>query len=101
MSRITVTVVYASPAKQALREVEIDGSSVNRASVNHAIKASGLLEEFPEIDLSKNRVGIFGRLAGLDTSLRDGDQVEIYRPLAAGPNELRRRRAAARAARLR
>ena len=101
MSRITVTVVYASPAKQALREVEIDGSSVNRASVNHAIKASGLLEEFPEIDLSKNRVGIFGRLASLDTALQDGDQVEIYRPLAAGPNELRRRRAAARTARLR
>ena len=97
MSRITVTVVYASPANQALREVVVDACS----SVRRAIKASGLLDGFPEIDLSKNRVGIFGRLASLDTALQDGDQVEIYRPLAAGPNELRRRRAAAKAARSR
>ncbi len=89
MSRIAVTVVYARPGLQAVREVSVAAGSPLRA----AIEASGLLEELPEIDLSTNRTGIFGRPAALDAPLAEGDQVEIYRPLAADPNELRRRRA--------
>ena len=89
MSRISVIVVYARARNQAVRSVELDAPS----SVGAAIKASRLLEEFPEIELSRTPVGIFGKPASLDAPLRHGDQVEIYRPLATEPRESRRLRA--------
>jgi putative ubiquitin-RnfH superfamily antitoxin RatB of RatAB toxin-antitoxin module len=97
MSRVAVTVIYACAERQAVRHVELDGPLPLGAAVN----ASGLLEEFPEIDLARNRVGVFGKLAGLDTPLQDGDQVEIYRPLRGEPKESRRKRAADKADRCR
>jgi len=66
------------------------------ATVRMAIKASGVLQAFPEIDLARNRVGVYARLVTLDTPLRDGDRVEIYRPLRVDPKEARRMRAEAR-----
>jgi putative ubiquitin-RnfH superfamily antitoxin RatB of RatAB toxin-antitoxin module len=81
--------VYALPGRQALRELILAEGS----TVADAVRASGLLEEFPEIDLSLNRVGIYGRLAPLDAPLRDRDRVEILRPLRFDPKELRRARA--------
>jgi uncharacterized protein len=93
--KIAVTVVYALPGRQCLRHVEIEAP----ASIRQAIDESGLLREFPEIDLGSNRVGVFGRMAALDTPLRAGDQVEIYRPLIADPKESRRLRAARKARR--
>ena len=62
-------------------------------TVRAAIEASGVLNDFPDIELTRNRVGIFSKLAQLDTPLRDGDRVEIYRPLQVDPKEARRRRA--------
>ena len=53
---------------------------------------SGLLQQCPEIDLSRNKVGIFSKMKELDTVLSDGDRVEIYRELKADPKEARRRR---------
>ncbi len=64
-------------------------------TVGEAIKESGILQQFPEIDLALNKVGIFGKLARIDTLLRDRDRVEIYRALIADPKEARRRRAQA------
>ena len=64
------------------------------STVGDAIRACGLLAQRNEIDMNRNRVGIFGRLVQLDSPLRDGDRVEIYRPLNADPKEVRRRRAA-------
>ena len=90
MSRIGVTVVYARPGLQAVRRVSVGAGS----SLLDALRASGLLEELPEIDLSVNRTGVFGQPARLDAPLHEGDQVEIYRPLPADPSELRRKRAA-------
>ena len=58
-----------------------------------AIRASGVLDAFPEIDLAKNKVGIFSKLVKLDETVRDKDRVEIYRPLIADPKEVRRKRA--------
>jgi len=58
------------------------------------IRASGILERFPEIDLDKNKVGVFGKLGKLSDTLHAGDRVEIYRPLIADPKEVRKRRAA-------
>ncbi len=90
MSRIGVTVLYARPGLQAVRRVRLAAGS----TLLEALRASGVLEEIPEIDLAVNRTGVFGQPAGLDAPLHEGDQVEIYRPLPAEPNELRRRRAA-------
>ena len=64
-------------------------------TVGEAIKESGILQQFPEIDLALNKVGIFGKLARIDTLLRDRDRVEIYRALIADPKETRPRRAQA------
>jgi putative ubiquitin-RnfH superfamily antitoxin RatB of RatAB toxin-antitoxin module len=92
---IEVEVVYATAARQAVKRVRLaDGSPLQAA-----IRASGLLEEFPEIDLRVNRVGIYGEPAALDTVLSGGDRVEIYRPLTADPKATRRRRAARRRSR--
>lgn len=63
-------------------------------TVEQAILASGILTRCPEIDLERNKVGIYAKLCKADTVLRDGDRVEIYRPLIADPKEVRKQRAA-------
>ena len=88
---IRVEVVYALPARQVVKTLALPVGT----SIEAAIRASGLLEEFPEIDLTANRTGIFGEFAGLDESLQGGERVEIYRALIADPKETRRRRAQA------
>jgi len=88
--RIAVEVVYAATGRHELVRLQLPAGS----TVLQAIMASGLLQQFPEIDLSRNKVGIFGKLAAADSPLRSHDRVEIYRPLIADPKEVRRRRAA-------
>jgi uncharacterized protein len=63
------------------------------ATVAEAVRASGVLERHPEIDLGRHRIGIFGRVVAAQAPLRDGDRVEIYRPLTIDAKEARRRRA--------
>ena len=87
--KIKVEVSYALAEAQILRSVEVN----TPATIADAIAASGITREFLDIDLSKNKVGIFGRRATLDADLRAGDRVDIYRPLTVVPNESRRRRA--------
>ena len=86
---ISVQVVYATPEKQVLKKVAVPDS----ATVETVIIASGLLEEFPEIDLLKNDVGVFSERRQLGDVVRAGDRIEIYRPLIADPKEVRRHRA--------
>ena len=86
---IHVELVYALPEQQPLLRVRL----AEGASVEDAIRASGILEAFPDIDLTRNKVGIFSKLVKLDEIVRDRDRVEIYRPLIADPKEVRRRRA--------
>ena len=88
--QIRVEVVYALPAKQELVAVKV----ATGTTVRQAIEASGLLEKYPEIDLAKNKLGVFAKLTKPDTMLRDRDRVEIYRPLIADPKEVRKQRAA-------
>jgi putative ubiquitin-RnfH superfamily antitoxin RatB of RatAB toxin-antitoxin module len=88
--QIRVEVCYAFPDKQELVALTLDKD----ATVQDAIKMSGMLDKYPEINLQINKVGIFARLVKLDTRLRDRDRVEIYRPLIADPKEVRRQRAA-------
>lgn len=89
MPDITVEVVYALPNKQYLRSVTLEEG----ATVEQAIKASGLLSLRKDIDLASNKVGIFSRTVKLGDGVQDGDRVEIYRPLIADPKEMRRQRA--------
>ena len=87
--KIAVEVAYALPEKQYLQRVTLQEG----ATVEEAIRASGLLELRTDIDLTKNKVGTYSRPAKLSDSVHDGDRVEIYRPLIADPKELRRQRA--------
>jgi putative ubiquitin-RnfH superfamily antitoxin RatB of RatAB toxin-antitoxin module len=86
---IHVEVAYATPMHQIVKSLTLSAGS----SVEQAIRASGLLDEFPEIDLNHQRVGVFGELVQLGSPLNDGERVEIYRALIADPKEARRRRA--------
>ncbi len=86
---ISVEVVYALPAQQSLLQIQLAPG----ATVEDAIRASGVLDTHPEIDLTRNKVGIFSKLVKLDEAVRDRDRVEIYRPLIADPKEVRRKRA--------
>ena len=88
--KIAVEVAYATPEQQRIIPLEVEPGT----TVREAIELSDIHGQFPEIDLEKNKVGIFGRLTALNMALRAGDRVEIYRPLIADPKEVRRKRAA-------
>lgn len=87
---IMIEVAYALPKQQLIVPVNVAEGTTAEA----AVIASGIIEKFPEIDLSVNKLGIFGKLVKPDTTLRHLDRVEIYRSLIADPKEVRRLRAA-------
>ena len=62
-------------------------------TVREAVDKSGIGQKKPDIDLKTSKIGVYGKLCGMDTVLKDGDRVEIYRPLIVDPKEARRRRA--------
>jgi putative ubiquitin-RnfH superfamily antitoxin RatB of RatAB toxin-antitoxin module len=86
---VNVEVAYAKPEQQVIVTLAMEEG----ATVEAAIKASGLLELFPEIVSSELKAGIFGVACKLDQSVREGDRIEIYRPLVHDPKEARRQRA--------
>lgn len=86
---IEVQVCYALPDTAFLRTVSLPAGS----TVRQAVGQSGVLEQYPRLDLAVNMVGIYGKKKTLDTVLRQHDRVEVYRPLQADPKEARRRRA--------
>lgn len=87
---IEVQVVYALPQEQEVVNVRL----AEGATVKEALAASGLLEKYPDIEPGgRNKLGIFAKLAKLDTVLRARDRVEIYRPLIADPKAVRKQRA--------
>ena len=85
-----VEVAYALADKQSLISLDVEEGS----TLKEAIEASGILDEYKDIDLSTDRVGIFSKFAKLDTVLREKDRVEIYRTLIADPKKVRKERAA-------
>ena len=89
MPSLRVEVVYALASAQDVVLVEVEEGT----RVLKAIEASGVLARHPEIDLGSVRLGRFGVEIRPDERLRDGDRVEILRPLAMGPMEARRLRA--------
>ena len=85
-----VEVAYATPELQVILSVEAEEGM----TVRQVIERSGVLEQFPEIDLEKGKVGIFSKLSKLDATVRAKDRIEIYRPLIADPKAVRKQRAA-------
>ena len=86
---INIEITYASPETQALIPMQVEEGT----NLEQAVVASGIIAQFPEIDLAKNKVGIFGKLSKKDVILREKDRVEIYRPLIADPKAVRKKRA--------
>ena len=87
---ILVEVTYALPEEQIIISIKVP----TKFNVKQAIERSGIQKKFSNIDLSKNKVGIFGKQTTLDHLLKDRDRIEIYRPLILDPKEMRRKRAA-------
>ncbi len=86
---IHVEVVYALPNEQRVFALVVN----KEMTVKAIIEKSGILTVYPEVDLDKNKVGVFSRNVKLDATVRDKDRIEIYRPLLADPKEIRRKRA--------
>ncbi len=86
---IQIEVVYALPKHQFMRHLRLPSGT----TVANAVERSGILDLYPDIDFSRNRLGIFGKLVESDRRLHEGDRVEIYRPLVKDPKEIRRERA--------
>ena len=91
---ITVEVAYALPTKQRIMSVAVpEGTSILEAA-----RLSGITREFPELTLEDAKMGIFGKaVRNLDEAVRDGDRIEIYRPLIIDPKQARANRAAKKA----
>lgn len=86
---MNIEVAYARSDKQLIIPLQVTES----CTVEQAIQLSGIIGEFPEIDLAVNKVGIFSQVCLLNTRLQENDRVEIYRSLAIDPMEARRQRA--------
>lgn len=83
-----ISVSYAHPGKPAWMRLEVDEGCTLRA----AIERSGILGRYEDIDLERNKVGIFGKIKALDTVLAEGDRVEIYQPIVIDPKTAPRRK---------
>ena len=90
VNTINIEVAYAEPDRQLIIPVNVDTGT----TVGGAIVQSGILIEFPQLDVENSKVGVFGKATAMTTVLKDGDRVEIYRALIADPKEVRRKRAA-------
>lgn len=87
---IHIEVAYAQIHKQMIIPLNV----LTGTTIEQAIDISGIVVHFPEINIQKSNVGIFGRPATLTTVLQEGDRIEIYRPLIADPKAIRKQRAA-------
>jgi len=82
-----IGVAYSEPGQQIWLNIEVPDA----AKVGEAIERSGILRQFPHLDLAAQKVGVFGRLVKLDAALRPGDRIEIYRAIIADPETVPRR----------
>jgi putative ubiquitin-RnfH superfamily antitoxin RatB of RatAB toxin-antitoxin module len=82
-----IGVAYSEPSQQIWMTIEVP----DEATVREGIERSGILKQFPHIDLETQKVGIFGKLVKLDAALRAGDRIEIYRAIICDPQTVPRR----------
>ncbi len=85
-----IAIAYAVPGRQVLISHDVPEGSTIQA----AIESSGILEQLPQVDLQKNKVGIYGKAKPLDTVLAAGDRIEIYFPVTVDPKSLPKRKPA-------
>ena len=85
---MNVGVCYAEADRQLWMRLEVPDES----TVEEAIKLSGVLKLYPDINLGTQKVGIFGKIATLETTVKEGDRVEIYRQITVDPQTVQRRR---------
>lgn len=86
---INIELVYALPQEQSLLKFKVPSGT----TLGDAVRLSGILDKYPEIDPNTAKYGIFGKLSKADVVMRERDRIEIYRPLIADPKEVRRKRA--------
>ncbi|MFY0649767.1 MAG: RnfH family protein [Methylophilaceae bacterium] len=86
---ILIEVAFASPTKQLIIPIKVKIGTTAR----EAIILSGIQNQFSEISIDSDPIGIFGKHTTYDQILREKDRIEIYRPLIADPKEIRRQRA--------
>ncbi|HEX7811455.1 MAG TPA: RnfH family protein [Burkholderiales bacterium] len=87
--KIAVEVVYAMPQAQTVVQLELEEG----ATVEDALKLSGILAQHPEMHPATCRLGIWGRAVARSQPLRHRDRIEVYRPLVADPKLVRQKRA--------
>ena len=85
-----IGVAYTGPDQQIWLSFAVPEGS----TVQAAIERSGILARCPQVDLKKNKIGIFGKIAKLTAPLSDGDRVEIYRPITVDPKTVPQRKIA-------
>lgn len=90
MKMLRAEVAYAGPEGQFLLRVEL----AEGATLADAIEASGIRARLPGLNIDDRHVGVFAKPRPLGSAVRDGDRVEIYRPLKIDPRQARRERAA-------
>lgn len=86
---LSIEVVYASVTAQKVIALSVKEG----ATIQEAIEQSGILSSFPEIDLTQQKVGVFGKRKVLSDIVQDNERIEIYRPLVIDPKEARRAKA--------
>lgn len=95
-NELSLEVAYAKPDEQVILTLTVSEG----CTLLEAIHSSGILQRFPEIDLSKQAIGVFSQPRQLGERAEEGDRIEIYRPLLNDPKETRRRKAKRRKKRL-
>lgn len=82
-----VSLAYTNNRKNVWIKLDVPEST----TVKDVIVTSGILDQFPDIDLDQQKVGIFGKITRLDALVEEGNRVEIYRPITADPDSVERR----------
>lgn len=92
VSKISIEVAFALPERQLIMTLEVGPET----TLYEAVVESGILAKFPEIELESCSMGVFGKAEKKprEVQVKDGDRIEIYRPLIADPKEVRKMRAA-------
>lgn len=86
---INIEVVFALPTKATTLNIEV----MPGTTAQQAVIQSGIIEKCPEIDATALALGVWNRTVKLNHELKEGDRIEIYRPLIADPKDARRKRA--------
>ena len=88
-SPLQIEIAFAEPQRGIVKILRLPPGSC----IADALRLAALDPDFAGVDLANSSFGIFGRPARADQALKEGDRIEIYRPLAADPKEARRARA--------